>query len=186
LWGGKVTVLAVVIALTLIAGGTAIAKPKLVKATLEYVSKADLTGAVMKLTNDQGGSALDLVVNSGQAPLTVNSDAGTATNLSADNLDGKDSTAFLPGAIYQVDLQNTTGTDTPPFDPQFTEAVAICDSGDKLLSGGFGGIDAGTQLIASFPVSAGNTWVVRWKHDATADSISVHAVCADFPPLRTS
>jgi hypothetical protein len=49
------------------------------------------TGSALSVSNPSGGSALGLQVNADQAPLTVNPEAGTATNLSADELDGKDS-----------------------------------------------------------------------------------------------
>ncbi len=52
------------------------------------------TGSSLVVKNPSGGSALGLQVNADQAPLTVNPEAGTATNLSADELDGKDSSAF--------------------------------------------------------------------------------------------
>src|SRR5262245_15469818 len=48
-------------------------------------------GAALKLANTNaaaGSAALQLNVASGHAPLTVNSDAGVATNLNADKLDG--------------------------------------------------------------------------------------------------
>lgn len=55
----------------------------------------DATKAALNVQNKSGGPALNLGVAEGKAPLTVNAAAGTATNLSADKLDGKDSGAFL-------------------------------------------------------------------------------------------
>jgi hypothetical protein len=55
----------------------------------------DTTKSALVLKNPNGGSALQLQVNSGQAPLKVNSTAGKATNLNADKLDGKDSSEFV-------------------------------------------------------------------------------------------
>lgn len=49
------------------------------------------TGSALVVNNPSGGSALGLQVNAGRAPLTVNPEAGTATNLDADKLDGLDS-----------------------------------------------------------------------------------------------
>jgi hypothetical protein len=48
------------------------------------------TTAMLRLINTGGGSALDLRVNSGVAPMTVNSTT-TVANLSADSVDGVDS-----------------------------------------------------------------------------------------------
>ncbi len=65
------------------------------------------TGSALVVKNPSGGPALGLQVNAGQAPLTVNADAGKATNLNADQLDGKDSTDFLSGtgSVTSVDEQ---------------------------------------------------------------------------------
>lgn len=56
-----------------------------------------VAGPTMQLINNgtaAAATALNLKVPAGHAPLTVNSGAGTATNLSADRLDGKDSNYF--------------------------------------------------------------------------------------------
>jgi hypothetical protein len=49
-------------------------------------------------------------VNAGQAPLTVNAEAGKATNLDADKLDGKDSTEFAPSVHPHAGEDITSGT----------------------------------------------------------------------------
>lgn len=49
---------------------------------------------ILRLDNNGTGPALDLQVESGNAPMTVNPGAGKVTNLDADKLDGKDSTAY--------------------------------------------------------------------------------------------
>jgi hypothetical protein len=54
----------------------------------------NLSGAVLKVDNNGPGPALSLEVNSGKAPLSVNSTAGKATNLNADKLDALNSTDF--------------------------------------------------------------------------------------------
>ena len=46
--------------------------------------------------------ALSLEAGSGNAPLTVNSTAGKATNLNADRLDGKDSSNLEPRGYAQT------------------------------------------------------------------------------------
>jgi hypothetical protein len=69
------------------------------------------TGSSLVVQNPSGGSALRLQVNAGQAPLTVNATAGKATNLNADRLDGKDSSAFALAArtpIWAVVNANST------------------------------------------------------------------------------
>ncbi len=58
---------------------------------------ASIAGPALTLVNqspEAAATALNLNVASGKAPLKVNAAAGTATNLSADELDGKDQSAF--------------------------------------------------------------------------------------------
>jgi hypothetical protein len=56
---------------------------------------AGVTGPAFRATNTSTGPAAGFNVSAGHAPFTVNS--GTkVTNLNADKIDGKDSTAFLP------------------------------------------------------------------------------------------
>ena len=70
--------------------------------------RGDTRGAVLQVTNTGTSSAISaratraaiqLHVAAGKPPLTVNSGAGTATNLSADLLDGLDSSAFAPAEV---------------------------------------------------------------------------------------
>ncbi len=56
-------------------------------------NKSPVSPAIRAI-NSGGGPALGLSAGSGKAPLTVNAAAGTATNLSADKLDGEDSAAY--------------------------------------------------------------------------------------------
>ncbi len=59
---------------------------------------ASLTGPALALVNnstESAATALNISVAEGKAPLKANAEAGTATNLSADELDGKDSSEFL-------------------------------------------------------------------------------------------
>ncbi len=71
------------------------------------------SGALLRVDNDGGGPALSLEANAGRPPLTVNSAAGKATNLNADELDGKDSARFAAKA------------EAPGFDHQTVGVVAL-------------------------------------------------------------
>ena len=55
-----------------------------------------VAGPLLRLDNNGGGPALALESNADRPPLTVNAESGKATNLDADQVDGKDSSAFLP------------------------------------------------------------------------------------------
>ena|SRR5215210_563285 len=82
--------LAVVLAFTVGVATTAVAangKPFI-------LGKGNAATKVSILINKKAGSALGLQVGAGQPPITVNPEAGTATGLSADELDGKDSSEF--------------------------------------------------------------------------------------------
>ena len=60
--------------------------------------------------------ALGLNVSSGQTPMTVNPSAGTATNLSADELDGKDSSSFASATNGKAnDADKLDGVDSSGF-----------------------------------------------------------------------
>ncbi len=61
---------------------------------------ASIAGPALTLVNNStnaAATALNITVASGQAPLKVNAEAGTATNLSADELDGRDASEFARG-----------------------------------------------------------------------------------------
>ncbi len=73
------------------------------------------TGSAFVVKNPSGGSALGLEVNAGQAPLTVNADAGKATNLDADKLDGKDSADFLGKTEKAADADKLDNLESSAF-----------------------------------------------------------------------
>jgi hypothetical protein len=61
---------------------------------------ASVAGPALTLVNNStaaAATALNISVASGKAPLTVNASAGTAKNLSADELDGRNSSEFADG-----------------------------------------------------------------------------------------
>ncbi len=67
---------------------------------------ASIAGPALTLVNqstEAAATALNINVASGKAPLKVNAAAGTATNLSADELDGKDSSAFYAAGSKVAD-----------------------------------------------------------------------------------
>lgn len=64
------------------------------------LGRGNVATKVSTLINKGVGPALGLKVAAEQAPLTVNPEAGTATNLSADELDGKDSSEFAATGAF--------------------------------------------------------------------------------------
>jgi hypothetical protein len=76
---------------------------------------ASIAGPVLTLVNqgtDAAATALTINVASGNAPLRVNAAAGTATNLSADELDGKDSPAFYAQGAKVSDSSHADRADS--------------------------------------------------------------------------
>ncbi len=63
------------------------------------------TGSSLVVSNPSGGSALGLQVNAGRAPMTVNAEAGKATNLDADKVDG-----YGANELVRVARANASGT----------------------------------------------------------------------------
>ena len=66
---------------------------------------ASITGPALTLVNqstDDAATALNINVSSGNSPLKVNAAAGTAANLSADELDGMDASELEPRGYAQV------------------------------------------------------------------------------------
>lgn len=104
MWVGRATVflvgLAVVLALMFGAASTAFAaKAPTLKLGVQNAVKAvtsmvgTLADPILRLDNNGAGPALDLQVEPGKAPMTVNSDTRVA-NLNSDKLDGQDAASF--------------------------------------------------------------------------------------------
>jgi hypothetical protein len=86
---------------------------------------ASIAGPALTLVNqstDAAATALNINVASGKAPLRVNAAAGTATNLSADELDGKDFSDFYAQGSKVADSANADQAD------QATSASSAADA----------------------------------------------------------
>jgi hypothetical protein len=105
---------------------------------------------------------------------------------SVNTLAGKKSFPKMAKSTYIKVLENTPGFDLGGGH----RAVSLpCDSGDKVLSGGFDKLDVGTTVTRNLPPGAGpgfasplDRWDVEWLNDGTNDSLDVYVLCADFPP----
>jgi hypothetical protein len=80
-----------------------------------------VNGAMLTIENNSPGAkaapapALSLDAQSGNPPLIANPEAGTATNLSADELDGLDQGAFLRANGKATDADKLDGKDSAQF-----------------------------------------------------------------------
>ncbi len=184
LFGGAVVTLALVLGVGSVALAAAPGDPFRLGQVNAVNAMTRLAGstnnAMLRLTNTSAGpsaTALDLQVAPGKPPMRVNSD-GRVVNLNTDRLDGKDSTAFLSGKIYQKTDQ-VSGNGQGGIRQAFVE----CDPGDVLLGGGGSG---GTEddLFQSEPRIDATSWEVVIQDNGVASPITATAICADFPPLR--
>jgi hypothetical protein len=141
-------------------------------------------GAMVQLKNnnaDANDTALDLQVQTGEAPMTVNSST-RVNNLNADKLDGLDYTFFARNAFYKTEGVVNEGQ---LLGDGTHKAVAFCEPGDVLLSGGPANINKDTTLLESFPspglVGTGthHSWTVRVNKHGLADNFNVVVLCID-------
>jgi len=127
--------LALVLALVFGAAGVALSATggnfilgKANEATTVTRLTATVAGPALTLVNqstDAAATALNINVGTGKAPLKVNATAGTATNLSADKLDGKDSSGFYAQGSKVSDSSHADRADSA------SSATSAADA-DKL------------------------------------------------------
>ena len=193
-WVGRATTfmvgLAVIVALTAGLASTALAgtgvgarldlgKTNTVNAVTKLVGS--VVGPSLQIDNNSAGAsatALDLQVEPGKAPMSVNSD-GRVANLNADKIDGQDSGAFMPASTYRVDRPIAVDT-------LFSTAVS-CDPGDLALSGAWSGKANGTEITNNAAPRITDSESVSFLITNTSeliDDMALHALCADLPPLR--
>ncbi len=103
---------------------------------------SDAVKSALVVQNKSGGPALSLGVLDGKAPLTVNAEAGTAKNLSADELDGMDSSQFAYGidgsAEFALDADRLDGLNALEFQRR---VGGQCAEGSSIRSiGEFGAV----------------------------------------------
>lgn len=148
------------------------------------------TNSMLRIDNNGTGSALQLLVEPGRPPMTVNAGAGKAVNLNADKLDGNNSTAFLPSEIYEKSVSETIAAGGTSSNGQVN-----CDPGDIAVSGSYSktlSVEATTErrIDERFDVETGQTnpggWhVIAQNTDATTSgTLTVYVYCADRPPLH--
>lgn len=149
-----------------------------------------LADPILRLDNNGEGPALDLQVEPDGAPLTANPEAGTATGLSADELDGEDSTDFVSAdGIYTKSTSNLV--DGQPNG--YAEHSISCDVGDKPLGGGYSmwNVQAGgaSNAVAGFLVSRdevyrGERYLLGWWSDDVPVDASLTVTCVDLGEPR--
>jgi hypothetical protein len=197
MWVGRATVflvgLAVILALVAGVASTAFAgngdawrlgRSNVATAITALGGTLGADGPMLRLTNNNAGTndtALDLKVQPGEAPMSVNSGA-KVNSLNADQLDGLDSTFFARNAFYKTEGVINEGL---LLGEGTHKAIAFCEPGDVLLSGGPANIDKETTLLESFPspgtVGSGtqHSWTVRVDKHGFVDNFNVVVLCID-------
>jgi hypothetical protein len=134
--------------------------------------------AMLRIDNEGSGTALDLRVEPGEAPMTVDSDEKVA-DFNADKLDGETADDFVSEDKTYTESESEIG----PGAGTDVQVLADCDSGDRILGGGGGALlDPDIILRGSEPTFEG--WKVVAKDNGSPSFVSAKAICADFPPLR--
>jgi hypothetical protein len=191
MWVGRATVflvgLAVILALVFSVTSAALAgtgvgatfnlgKKNTVNRLSKLVGSTD--NAMLRVDNNNtgtGATALNLQVEAGHAPMTVNSSTQVA-GLNADQLDGRNASEFVTSNnIYtlgsgQEQLGTLLGDGTRVINQH-------CNGGDRLLSGGPASVDPGSKVLNSYPSDA-ITWTAR-INPAAGDTWTVVILCAD-------
>jgi hypothetical protein len=120
---------------------------------LGVLSKSASTPAAT-IKNTGGATALNLLVNSGKPPFTINSPT-KVTNLNADQLDNRDSAYFLPTTGTAADSAKLGGQ-LPSYYLPKTGKAADADKLDGIDSTGFLA-DSVVRRIGPITASAGTT-----------------------------
>jgi hypothetical protein len=188
MWVGRATVfmvgLAVILALMFGVASTALSATgsNLIlgrgnSATTVSKLTSSVAGPTLQLINkgtDAAATALNVNVSSGQAPLTVNPEAGTATNLSADELDGRDSGSFANATHAHAGEDITSGTvASARIDGSIARDDEVVPT-VKANDGSGSGVDADTiDGMNSSSFFRGQTYVVRETASGTTRGAAI-------------
>lgn len=152
-------------------------KPNVATKITGLAGSLGVDGPMVRLVNNNAGTndtALELRVQSGEAPMRVNSST-RVDNLNADQIDGQDSSQFAKSAVYKAESAIDAGTALG--DGTFVKGQA-CNPGDILLSGGPANVRADSDMVESFPTPGStNSWSARIHKNGLDDNFSVVVLC---------
>jgi hypothetical protein len=142
-------------------------------------------GPVLKVNNAEKGigrRGIDITVPAGQPPIAINADAGKASNLNADKLDGKSEEDFLPSRLYGV----ATGLVNGPGGGKTVLVSGVnlsCDDGDVAISAGGNAVDPEDALNGIVPFRS--SYQIEFTDNGGASRFSANMICADVSkPFR--
>lgn len=137
-------------------------------------------GPALKVVNRGGGNkrAVDIQVDAGQSPIGVSPDAGKATNLNADKLDGRDEVDFLPSRLYGNTTGPIKGRDGDGKTVLLTALDGLkCDDGDVAISGGGNAVDDADDLNAIVPFRS--SYQIEFQDNGDPGLFRADIICAD-------
>ena len=140
-------------------------------------------GPVLDVQNTAAGFAargVDITVPAGKPPIAVNADAGKASNLDADRLDGKTEEDFLSASrVYRVGTpQPVQGQDGGGEVVSLTAVNGLeCDDGDVAIGGGGNAIDIEDDLNAVIPF--GGSYQVEFQDNDAPSNFTGFVLCSD-------
>jgi hypothetical protein len=143
-------------------------------------------GPVLDIVSDGPGigrRGIDIDVPPGQIPISVPIDAGKASNLNADKLDGKSEEDFLPSRLYGVDsgvVKGQGGGKTV-----LVSGVNFsCDEGDVALSAGGNAVGPEDHLNGIVPFRS-SYQIEFTDNDGASNLFRANMICADVSkPFR--
>ena len=163
------------------ASTTLMGNGQLSSGVLQVVRQEQGVGAALKVVNQGNGIArgIDINVQPGKPPISVSNEAGKATNLNVDELDGRDEEDFLPSRIYSNGTpQLISGTGGGKvFLLHAGNAGLSCDDGDIALSAGATAIDPADHLVGITPFKG--SYQIQFQDNGTAGKFKANIICAD-------
>jgi hypothetical protein len=190
--------LAVILALTVGVAGVAfganggnfiLGQINVATAITKLAGSAGVAGPSLQIDNNStnaAATALDLQVEAGKAPMTVNSDAQVA-NLNADKVDGKSASEIGVNGLEQVESTSASNSSS------FKSASVRCPAGKVIVGTGFdiAGAKKGfspneeTDVVVDEvnPNSGVGLLVTAFEEEPTSAnwSVTATAICATAP-----
>jgi hypothetical protein len=147
------------------------------------VKRASGRGAALTVANESAPNGIartgiSIRVPAATAPISVNEDASTASNLSADKLDGRDQTEFMSASrVYRVGTTPVRGNGNGSLAVVTATDGLKCDTGDIAIGGGGNAIDADDDLNAVIPFSG--SYQLKFQDNGAPGTFAGFIVCSD-------
>jgi hypothetical protein len=149
---------------------------------LEVVQDQGTGGAALRVENAAAatnGKGIEIKVPPGKSPISVNPEAGKASGLSADKLDGRDEQEFLSASlIYRVGTPQPVQGQDGNGESVLLIAGLECDEGDVAIGGGGNAVDIEDDLNAVIPASD-SSYQIEFQDNDLPSKFSGFVLCSD-------